>query len=210
VTKEIMEMLARIRGTCQARQIEFEKIGKSPLSDCFGMLYNDSTWPLEVLSYYYNVWSRIPTAGIPKDQIEAAIGENAQRVKETTKWHFVSVISHIEFSAKEYTKVKAAFKSLHASTNRVYMRGILEESTKLKPPLVDKQSLDQWNCILDIRNILIHNNGISDHDSTCNIAKLTVQFKTNTMLKGNLGLFSSLSEATIDLFSDWSKSAMLI
>jgi len=202
-----LENLVKLRETLKALQDKLGAIKKGPLSDCFGMLFNDSTWTLEALSHYYDVWNR-PTAGIPNDEIELSRGENGERVREVTKWLFVSVISHIEFAIRQYTRSEAAFKRLYARKEPVSLRKMIGKSATLSPPLTDRKLLDQWNCLLDIRNTVVHNNGIADRDAVQDVAGMPVHFKANTMMRGDLRFFPHLTTSAIDLFASWAEKAL--
>jgi hypothetical protein len=204
----VMEIAGMVDETCRKcmdRKTEFESLGKDALSGCFGLLHNASRMTMELLTFYNQIWQH-PFAG-DSEELKKLQKDNVERVVMITKWNFVNSISCIEYSIKEFAKSKIAFSGLYASRKRIYLGQILNRSLNLTPRLVEPKVFNEWICLLEVRNTVVHNNGISDTDKECLIGGVSVKFVKDTMITGGVTDFVRLTDAVCDFYYAWAKVA---
>lgn len=209
--KRLINEVWNLRQKCAQYQNNVNSILQNPLpsdlrSGCFGMIYNTTTLTLELLSHYYEQWKK-PHIVISEEDLRRSRDENAQRCIEITKMQFISFISSIEYCIKEtmslYPKHHLAkwCSKQQQRKRRIYLGGIITESKRIG--LIDKKEYESWDCILKVRNAVVHNNGIADHDKTYQINGATVSFFKGKMLRGKLDFFVRLTDKAIDLYYSW-------
>ena len=208
--QELIRQLIAIRDTCQQYGKALESrlgeniIANDPRCGCFAMIFNFSTLNLELIDHYVGFWGR-PFMGSEEDA-ERLREENRQRCIEQTKMLFSGSMSSIEFCAKESIKLhpQSAFGQsivLLARKKRIYLSDVIKESSN--KGLISKQEEDKWDRLIWLRNLLVHNNGVADKDDTYVIDSVTVNLKNGTMIQGNLEIFSSLVESSVELYNSW-------
>ena len=159
---------------------------------------------LELLSYYRDVWGK-PHVRLTPEEIEEAKQENTGRCVMLLESLFVMSMSAIEFSAKAsigYYGNDPLACSLVANRGRfVYLSNIMKKSwTK---GLISESAYHDWDGLIAIRNCVVHNNGIPDHDDSYTIGKLSVVATKDKMLRGKLDFFLNLTDSAVDRYSDW-------
>ena len=170
------------------------------------MIFNNTTLTLELLTYYFQIWRKPPPPSLSKDEIERLRKDNAQRVLTITKWAFVSALSLIEYSAKETLKIvnDESFKKLREKLQRgepVYLSAIMKRSQETE--LMDEEQYRIWQTLIKIRNVIVHNNAISDINAEFKIDDMKITFIKGEMLKGKLDFFVKLLEITIEQWKKW-------
>jgi len=209
--KRLITEVWNLRQKCAQYENDVNSILQNPIpsdprSGCLGMIYNTATLTLEMLSYYYEQWKG-PHIVSSEEDLRRSREENAQRCVEITKMQFISSVSSIEYCVKEtislYPKHPLAkwCNNQQQRKRRIYLGGIITESKRMG--LVDNKEYDSWGCILKVRNAVVHNNGIADHDKTYQIDGATVTFIKGKMLRGKLDFCVRLTDKAADLYYSW-------
>jgi len=199
--KDILKQTFQLREKADSYGEEVAKvIGIQPHeipASVFAMIFNDLTIGLELLDYYYRVWGK--TTHTKHSSIEEAKKENAQRVIAIQKMIFVETVSSIEFSAKAYVKQNP--QKISKFKGRVYLRMIME---KLKDnDIISDSAFTLWEGTLNLRNTLVHNNGISEIDAEYGYPKCRLRLRKDKMIQGNLKMFPSLTDWLLDSLKSW-------
>lgn len=204
--KTLLELISNIRKKSEKYGKWLERLNPS-LPNAFNMIFNDITLTLELLSHYYNVWSK-PSSGIKEEEFEQLREENAERILKITKWAFVSALSSIEYCLKETLKVargritsipqlKELRRDLLAGT-RVYLRRITRQCRRAG--IIDDEQYRVWECLIEVRNAIVHNNAIADRNIEYRINDIMVTFSRGKMLRGKLDFFTKLLKIAIDQY----------
>ncbi|MBI2856479.1 MAG: hypothetical protein HYX93_06510 [Chloroflexi bacterium] len=184
-----------------------------PLSECFGMIHDRLLLSLEILHWYYSLWSK-GERGISLEKFhqgilsvephpdEAVKQENAERVMEILRALYVLSMSSIEFSAKRAIDMNPSHALNQAVARRIYLRDVMKKSMTLG--LIDSVANSEWQDLIFIRNCVVHNNGISDSDRTLRIEGMEIVVNKGRMIRGKLDTFAVLTRATLRLYRDWS------
>lgn len=90
----------------------------------------------------------------------------------------------------------------------IYLRRIISNSEKRE--LIDDKAKEEWHGLIQIRNCIVHNNAISDHDANYVIGELSVVTTKNKMLRGKLDFFLTLTEAAVDRYFAWVKALITV
>ena len=136
--------------------------------------------------------------------------ENAQEPDKLTmdimlrvmRMGFIETISRIEFYSKKRLKEskQSFFKELQKKQNqgkRIYFSNIIEDAVDADK--ISKEDKKFWDYILQIRNCLVHNGGISDKDFETMIGELEV--KKDKKIEGAIMDFYRVTEKPIELYS---------
>jgi hypothetical protein len=157
---------------------------------------------LELLSHYMNIWSKVPSALITDP--DRMLRENTERVMTLTKAMYVLSISGMEFSARNAI---LTFRKIPPQSGRVHLRKILAESAKAG--LIDSETANRWEGIIEVRNMIVHNNGISDISKTYFYPNgPTISLNAGRMTRGNLMIFAELTLWTVQAYSDWCQALL--
>lgn len=205
----VMELTADVNDIsikCARWKSEFEASGTDELSGCFGLLHNASRLTMETMAAYNQLF-RLPFSASSQEELKKLQDDNVERIMMITKWNFVNSISYIEFSIKEHSKHLAAFFDIYAKSKRVYLRDLLKRGLNLNPPLLSIKDFKEWECLLEVRNTVVHNSGISDEDKDCSAGGIALKFRKNVMVTGHVGDFIKFTQAACELFSAWAKAA---
>ncbi|WP_421152003.1 hypothetical protein [Aeromonas dhakensis] len=159
-------------------------------ADYFNMALNTITMTVELLDYYRSIWESASVHGYTSEEIDLIREENGQRVNQIQKMCFISLMSSFEFVAKNIVmRNEDVFGTFNG---RIYLSGIMKRSES--KALLTKEDLNLWNGMITLRNILVHNNGISDVNEEYNYPDVTVVLIDGCMTKGNLRSFPLLSK----------------
>lgn len=208
--EKLIKGVFRLRDKCQQYQEDLDSITqKSPR--CFSMIFNKATVVVELLSHYFELWKNPAAHGIRVEDIEETREENAERCKEITKWLFVDSLSAMEYCMKEtmnlYPNLSLAkWCRKQQQRRRVYLSGIVAESERIG--IINNTDYKFWNCIVDVRNSVVHNNAIADKDKTCQVDGTIVSFVKGKMLRGKLDFFVKLTDKAIDIYYSWIRSTI--
>jgi hypothetical protein len=162
------------------------------------MASNHATLALEVLSYYRTHWNT-PVTDIVEN-ISCIREENGQRVMDLMKSALIMSLSSYEYTAKQ--AVISNRLRLPELGGRIYLRRIVQESAKLG--LIPPEDKLPWEGIFEMRNTLVHNNGIAELTATYAIPGTPgIVFVAGSMTQGNLKLFPQLLLWSVEAYGRW-------
>ena len=171
--------------------------GSDHPAGAFPMCYNHAALTLELLSFYKRIWARSRRA--TPAEITRAREENGQRVVMATKAMFILCLSAIEFSAKQALMNRPG--TLALGDGRIYLRNIVQESNGRG--YIAEQDKNLWWGATEVRNCVVHNNGIADVTAEWSYPDLTVSMNTGTMMRANLEFFPRLTVWALNAFERW-------
>jgi len=202
---DLIKLYWDLRSTAEKHGDEFSKInlGNNEFAaSFFNMAFNDITITLEILDYYNNLWMKLN----PKNfsNVDKTRDQNSQRIILIQKICFIEIMSMFEFTAKKVViQNEDIFEKFKG---RIYLRQIMKRSYERK--VIDKARQNQWNGALELRNTLVHNNGISDNDKEYVYSKkLTLSFSKGEMTRGHHTLFPLLINWLLEETRKWLRSA---
>ena len=173
-----------------------ESGSKDPAAMAFSMIHNKSMITKEILQFYYRLW----TGGVRKFDIdeEDLSAEIAERSVYLGKMLFVDVLSTIEHSAKKISKQDGVTDA------QISLRSIMDKS--LIDGRMPSDRHREWNDIITMRNLAVHDNSISDRSKKCIIGSLTISMRPNRMMKGPLNTFVELARISNQYYYEWLRS----
>ena len=153
---------------------------------------------LEALLNYMNLWSATEAQIHPN--IEQLRNENGQRVIELTKSALIFSLSAFEYCAKQFIALHPG--KIVPLSGRIYLRKIIEESVRANLiPIADE---GPWEGVIELRNSLVHNNGVADKTQSYAIpGAQNIEFKSGQMITGNLKFFAEVQLWSIESFGRW-------
>jgi len=162
------------------------------------IIHQQATISAELLSHYMG-WMPAP-AHTPAD-VERAQLESAQRVISLSKAAFILSISAVEFSAKHAVADHPHY--LTVPQGRVYLRDIIQESARAG--MISRHMEHGWSGILELRNMLVHNNAIAERTQAFELpGGPTLALTEGRMMHGNLRLLPEVLLWTTNAFAAWS------
>lgn len=133
--------------------------------------------------------------------------QEAERVMIVTRGLFIDVMSSIEKAAKDcipaYWMNDVKEEALK-DNSYLYLRYIIYASAK--KGLVDVRRLKEWDSVFLMRNLVIHNNSVSDRSMIFELDDLRISMRPDRMMKGPGTTFVKLSEKAVELFYEWLKN----
>ena len=133
--------------------------------------------------------------------------QETERVMIVTRGLFIDVLSSIEKAAKDCIPAywmndikEAALKD----NSYLYLRYIIYASAE--KGLVSEDRLKEWEAVLLMRNLVIHNNSEADRSAVFEMDDLKISMRPNRMMKGPTTTFVKLSEKATELFYEWLKA----
>jgi len=205
-----MDIISEVRGLLNLSEHYASEVEKN-IADrkndiramCFWNLRNRIMITEEILNFYDRSWKGMGVSINDED-----LGnEMMERIVTVTKNLFVDVVSTVEKTSKEAVTIYSLEKLKDISmknSNYMYMRNILSASQELG--LIDKAAMEEWDDIMVMRNLVAHNNSMSDRSKKFTISDITISMRPGRMMKGPLNTFLVLSERTITLFYEWLNS----
>lgn len=198
---EILQSVDRLRLATAEAQDRLAKQhhvapGDPPLGG-LGMVYNMAVMCLELLHYYHQLWSKLPATAVADP--EQTRHENGERVMLITKTLFIQSMSGVEFSAKDgLTRFPGRLPPL---TGRIYLRRIIEASAT--SGYIAPADVDLWVGAVEVRNTLVHNNGIAETSASYAFPGATLTLQVGKMVQGKLDTFTALTHWATDAFARW-------
>ena len=129
-----------------------------------------------------------------------------ERVMIVTRGLFTDTMSSIEKAAKDCIPAywMNDIKEMALKENSyLYLRYIIYASAK--KGLVTPEQLKEWEAVLLMRNLVMHNNSESDRSGVFEIRDMKFSMRPNRMMKGSTTTFVKLSEIAVELFYEWLK-----
>lgn len=171
-----------------------------PRSMCFWNIYNRIKISEEIMSFYEMRWG---SDSFPElDDVQRV--ELVERVMVITKDLFVDVVSAIEKATKDCTgiyKQSGIKEDALKKSSHLYLRNIIEIC--LDRGYMDRCTFDKWDNILVIRNLIAHNNSISDRNKRYEMDGTIISMRAGRMMKGPLNTFIMLTNCIVNLFYEW-------
>jgi len=133
--------------------------------------------------------------------------QETERMMIVTRGLFTDVMSSIEKAAKDCLPAywMNDIKEMALKDNSyLYLRHIIYASAK--KGLVSDRMLKEWDSVLLMRNLVMHNNSESDRSMVFELDDLRISMRPNRMMKGPTTTFVKLSEKAVELFYEWLKS----
>lgn len=141
---------------------------------------------------------------------------NIRNIIDSTEKHILS--DYINRSKKAYDEFERIYKCLDSQEKQKFksIRKILKDL----PPcdsiskiiqksksngFITEAELKEWDFILTLRNITVHNNCISSKDLSIEINNRLFKMEKNEMMSGKLDVYLYLTDHIIKLFYNWSK-----
>ncbi|MCQ2086333.1 MAG: hypothetical protein MJY54_02795 [archaeon] len=196
VAKEIKFLLATTKQIAESVTIAYIDQKKDPLVQYFWNIWNRVKIAEEIMTFYERYW-RSPGF--------SAASRNS--MSELTKDLFIDLVSMVEKAMKDYIKTNAIFEAEKEESlktgNHLLIRNIIDHSTQRN--ILDQDTSKEWNSILTIRNIIIHNNSMSDRCRKFTVAGINISMRPKKIMKGPSNTFIVLSSRVIELFHSWIK-----
>ncbi len=166
------------------------------------MSHNYVTCALEQVSWYYDTWRKCTSTSVAN--IEQLQNENAERVILLGKGTLILSLSGMEFCLKEAAKSYPDVLKLNGN-KRQYLSGIMTRS--LEKGLMSAEASSRWSAVSQLRNTLVHNNGIADENLSAIFPNgVELKLVEGKMAEGKLTMFPKLTEWAIGSFADWCDS----
>ena len=165
-----------------------------PRSMCFWNIHNQAVMAREVIGFYEKAW---------KGE-EGTEDEMSDRMMAVTRNLFVNVMSSIEKGARDCMKVyKTSQVRAKASEKggRMYLRDILMASGELG--LLEDDDRESWKGILLMRNLVVHNNAVSDRSEILQLGELRISMRPDRMMKGPPSTYVIMSSMASMMFYRW-------
>lgn len=183
-----------------------KKLGIEPNnipSTVFGMIHNHLLLGHEIFSFYDRQWSNPKLAArIKESEIERTKRENWDRVNEVQKMLFIASMSSFEHIAKEYHNSNPEkLGSIEKRYGRIYLRDIIGKSHAIG--IINHENYELWEGLLNLRNILVHNNAISDITLKLKYQNAELILNEGQMMRANLKLFPNLMDWVVEAIEDW-------
>ena len=81
------------------------------------------------------------------------------------------------------------------------MRVIVQKSVEYG--LIDENREQIWECLIEVRNAVVHNNARADKDADYPIRDFIVSFRIGQELRGGLDFFVRLTDVAVDEYYYW-------
>ncbi|PBP76930.1 hypothetical protein CCL19_02900 [Pseudomonas syringae] len=191
--------------------------GCAPVSG-LNMLNSQCVLLIEILDQYKTIWDRLENASkknkwlamIQCHSQDKLVTENSERLNTVCKSAFILAMSSVEYCAKETAKTYYTKLLVPANTRNkhIYLSGIIE--TSHKEGLISEDIQQKWRALIQLRNCLVHNNGIANQDAEYVIStETTVRMTNGEMISGSLILFPHAISLLVDIYAEWANSIVI-
>jgi|SRR5712664_1146787 len=198
---DVVQRVATVRENALHHQRDLAKRFKIPLDDPpisgLGICHNTATLTLELLAFYNDIWRRIDPKTV--QDVARARDENAQRVMLVTKALYILALSGFEFAAKSALPLRP--KKLALGGGRIYLGSIMGASKDAK--LISEGTYNLWSGAIELRNTLVHNNGIADRTTTYQFPDVKIELRQGQMATDGLIFYAALTDWATQSFQDW-------
>jgi len=198
VTEELNTFIDGVSAMIKDVEAYFANRQNDFRSMCFYNIYNRAVLTREIVTLLEK-----SVRPFQEDDKEA---QETERVMIVTRGLFTDVMSSIEKAAKDcipaYWMNDIKEKALE-NNSYLYLRYIIYASAE--KGLVSKEQLKDWDSVFLMRNLVIHNNSVSDRSMIFELGDLKISMRPDRMMKGPSTTFVILSEKAIELFYEWLK-----
>ncbi|HGY9634667.1 TPA: hypothetical protein ACOJPK_000056 [Pseudomonas putida] len=197
---ETISMAGKMVTTYNLRPSDFPICG-------LNMLNSECVTLMEIITQYTHLWNKIQNT-LPADffYYNNPKDENAQRISNICRAGFISSMSAIEYCAKETT---AKFlNSLTADAKKdIHLSFIITES--FKENIINEESKTLWQGLNQIRNCLVHNNGIASNNKTYAIDDtITISMTKGEPISSTLSFFPTAIKALVHKYDEWARAIL--
>jgi len=199
--RDILDLTVHLRQKSHAHGEEVAKSLGISLHEMpagvFAMIFNMHTLMLELLSHYFCAWNKATETRCPS--IDETRKQNAERVILIQKMIFVQTMSSVEYCCKDY--IKSYPQKIGQIKGRIYLSKIIEESKRHN--VISDSELTRWKGAIELRNTLVHNNGISEKTAQYSYPRCHLKLTKNKMIRGNLKQFPYITDWLLDATKSW-------
>ena len=176
--------------------IEEQAIPNSSL----GMIFNDITLCIEILSAFNSIWRRKVTINSENaEEIKRIKNENGQRVIQIQKLIFISSVSSFENVAKTYLVHNPS--KLGEFKGWIHLYDIMKRT--LDKNKINKDEFDLWLGVNNFRRLILHDNAISDFDGKYTYPDCELTFNKGEMTQSNLLLIPCIMDWFVNAIVKW-------
>ncbi|MDI9378334.1 MAG: hypothetical protein ACOX10_01435 [Candidatus Methanomethylophilaceae archaeon] len=178
---------------------DLENGNRDPLPMSLWNIHNRVRMAVEMLSYYSGFRTTPETEG-----------ELTERTVVVTKDLFIDVVSAIEKASKDAVRLcpdSDVARKVGRDTRRINLRSILDASKE--SALLSEGDVGEWNDILLIRNLAVHNNAMADRPAVCRVGNISVSLRPGRMMKGPQETYVILTSRAVTLFYTWLRSLVI-
>lgn len=199
--EELLQQFDKLRvnvkdiGFITAKEIGVKE-GEPP-TNAFAMIHNGLRLGQELINAYYWIWKQ--TTKINSPTIDHARKENGERIIMIENMVFIHIMSSVEFCLKQYVVDNP--QKIGRLKDKAHLIEIVKRS-KSEGVLTESEFL-RWEGVIKLRNVIVHNNGISDIKATYEYPKCKLEFLENKMIQCNLKLYPHLIDWLTHLYCSW-------
>ncbi len=168
-----------------------------PRPVCFWNMHNQAVMTREIVGFYGSVW----------EGQEGTEDEMVDRIMVSTRNLFVNAMSSAEKGARDCMRLlkdsPVRAKAMEKG-GRMYLRDIISASAELG--YIDGDDLARWEKILLMRNLVVHNNAVSDRSEVFLLDGLRISMRPERMMKGPPYTYVMLSSEAAMLTYRWMSS----
>ncbi|MBR6204111.1 MAG: hypothetical protein IKQ60_03485 [Candidatus Methanomethylophilaceae archaeon] len=194
VTERIDALVSETRDLAKAVEGRMADRENDPRSMCFWNIHNQTVMAREIVGLYEGAW---------KGE-EGTEDELVDRIMSSTRNLFVNSMSSIEKGARDCMRIYGSSPVRARASEkggRMYLRDILEASGEVG--LLDGDDMDRWRKILMLRNLVVHNNAVSDRSEVLVLGELRISMRPERMMKGPPATYVVLSSMAASMFYRW-------
>ncbi len=194
VTERIDALVSETRELASMVGTNIADRENDPRSMCFWNIHNQAVMAREVVGFYENVW---------KGE-EGTEDEMLDRMISATRNLFVNVMSSIEKGARDCMRIYKTSEGRSRAMEkggRMYLRDILVASGETG--LLEDNDRECWKKIMMMRNLVVHNNAVSDRSDILELGELKISMRPDRMMKGPVSTYVILSSMASMMFYRW-------
>lgn len=199
VTEELNTFIDGVGSMIEDVENHFANRQNDFRSMCFYNIYNRGILTREIVT--------LLEKSVRPFQEEDSQAQENERIVIVTRGLFTDTMSSIEKAAKDCIPaywMNDIKEEAMRDSSYLYLRYIIYASAK--KGLVSEKELKEWDLIFLMRNLVMHNNSVSDRSMIFELGDLKISMRPDRMMKGPANTFIVLSEKAMELFYNWLKS----
>ena len=182
------------------------------IENCFNMIHNLVRQSHDLLWYYWKVWYpnelelRSRQNPTEDDAIHFA-KQTGERLMLVLRSAFIFSLSIVEYAMKLVIKQAKRgplldwYDKKKKKNLRVYLKGIMEESKRKK--MLSLTEYNSWGGMIELRNVIMHNNAIVDENTSLAIGTITLDAKTGEMVSYPISKRPRIIKVLVELTRSW-------
>ncbi|MBE6518413.1 MAG: hypothetical protein E7Z70_02565 [Thermoplasmata archaeon] len=199
VTEELNTFIDGVGSMIEDVENHFANRQNDFRSMCFYNIYNRGILTREIVT--------LLEKSVRPFQEEDNQAQENERVVIVTRGLFTDTMSSIEKAAKDCIPaywMNDIKEEAMKDNSYLYLRYIIYASAK--KGLVSEKELKEWDLVFLMRNLVMHNNSVSDRSMIFEMGDLKISMRPDRMMKGPANTFVILSEKAVELFYNWLKA----